>query len=45
MVNKNLSVTLGVQMRQSKFLFECYNDAMKTNYGHLQSNPDNVLAG
>ena len=27
--------TLGTQMGQRKFLFDCYTDAMKTNYGHL----------
>ena len=27
--------TLCTQMGQRKFLFDCYTDAMKTNYGHL----------
>ena len=27
--------TLGAQMGQQKFLFDCYTDAMKTSYGHL----------
>ena len=27
--------TLGAQMGQQKFLFDCYTDAMKTKYGHL----------
>ena len=30
--------TLGTQMGQRKLLFDCYTDAIKTNYGHLFNN-------